>query len=99
MNLSQTKDYYNNKPVEYVIRENYNLVEDKEYLSKFNLTNIKEISNIPINEPIKYSEQIVIKAIKYGMIFLINYKGEKDSHFSGHERADISYGFRKIFKK
>lgn len=87
MNLSQTKDYYNNKPVEYVIRENYNLVEDKEYLSKFNLTNIKEISNIPINEPIKYSEQIVIKAIKYGMIFLINYKGEKDSHFSGHERA------------
>lgn len=87
MNLSQTKDYYNNKPVEYVIRENYNLVEDKEYLSKFNLTNIKEISNIPINEPIKYSEQIVIKAIKYGMIFLINYKGEKDNHFSGHERA------------
>jgi hypothetical protein len=87
MNLSQTKDYYNNKPVEYVIRENYNLVEDKEYLSKFNLTNIKEISNIPINEPIKYSEQIIIKAIKYGMIFLINYKGEKDSHFSGHERA------------
>lgn len=87
MNLSQTKDYYNNKPVEYIIRENYNLVEDKEYLSKFNLTNIKEISNIPINEPIKYSEQIVIKAIKYGMIFLINYKGEKDGHFSGHERA------------
>jgi len=87
MNLSQTRDYYNNKPVEYVIRENYNLVEDKEYLSKFNLTNIKEISNIPINEPIKYSDEIAIKAIKYGMIFLINYKGEKDSHFSGHERA------------
>jgi hypothetical protein len=29
----------------------------------------------------------MIKAIKYGMIFLINYKGEEDNHFAGHERA------------
>jgi hypothetical protein len=27
------------------------------------------------------------KAIKYGMIFLINYKGEDDKHFAGHERV------------
>jgi len=87
MNLSQLKDYYNKKPVEFVIRENYELVEDKEYVSKFTLKNVKDIANIPINEPIKYSDQIIIKAIKYGMIFLINYKGEEDKHFAGHERA------------
>jgi hypothetical protein len=87
MNLSQLKDYYNKKPVEFVIRENYELVEDKEYVSKFTLKNVKDIANIPINEPIKYSDQIIIKAIKYGMIFLINYKGEEDNHFAGHERA------------
>ena len=87
MNLSQLKDYYNKKPVEFVIRENYELVEDKEYVSKFTLKNVKDIANIPINEPIKYSDQIMIKAIKYGMIFLINYKGEEDNHFAGHERA------------
>lgn len=87
MNLSQVKDYYNKKPVEFVIRENYELVEDREYVSKFTLKNIKDIANIPINEPIKYSDQTMIKAIKYGMIFLINYKGEDDNHFAGHERA------------
>jgi hypothetical protein len=87
MNLSQLKSYYNNKPVEFVIRENYELVEDNEYVSRFSLKNVKDIANIPINEPIKYSEQTLIKAIKYGMIFLINYKGEEDNHFSGHERA------------
>jgi hypothetical protein len=30
---------------------------------------------------------MMIKAIKYGMIFLLNYKGEEDSHFAGHERV------------
>jgi hypothetical protein len=87
MNLSQLKDYYNKKPVEFVVRENYELLEDKEYVSRFTLKNVKDIANIPINEPIKYSDQTMIKAIKYGMIFLINYKGEEDNHFAGHERA------------
>ena len=87
MNLSQLKDYYNKKPVEYTIRENYELVEDREYVPRFTLKNVKDIANIPINEPIKYSDAVMIKAIKYGMMFLINYKGEEDKHFSGHERV------------
>lgn len=87
MNLSQLKDFYNKKPVEYVVKENYELIEDNEYLPRFSLKNVKDISNIPINEPIKFSEENIIKAIKYGMIFLINYKGEEDTHFSGHERV------------
>lgn len=87
MNLSQIKDFYNKKPVEYVLKENYELVEDNEYVSKFTLKNIRDFENIPINEPIKYSNEVAIKAIKYGLIFLINYKGAEDNHFSGHERA------------
>ena len=87
MNLSQTKTYYNNKPVEFVIKENYNLIENSEYITRFSLKNVKDIANIPINEPMKYSDQVMIKAIKYGMIFLINYKGEGDTHFAGHERV------------
>lgn len=91
MNLKQTRDFYNLKPVEYVIKENYNLLkEDNEFIPRFSLKGIKEISNIPINEPIKYSDEVMIKAIKYGLIFLINYKGEEDSHFAGHER--VIYG-------
>ena len=87
MNLKQIKDYYNNKPVEFVIKEHYNLIENQEFIPRFSLKNVKDIANIPINEPIKYSNEVMIKAIKYGMIFLINYKGEKDNHFSGHERV------------
>lgn len=87
MNLSQLKDFYNKKPVEFVLKENYELIEDNEYIPRFSLKNIKEIANIPINNPIKYSDDLISKAIKYGMIFLINYKGEEDSHFAGHERV------------
>lgn len=87
MNLRQTRDYYNTKPVEYVVREHYELIEDNEFIPRFSLKNVKDIANIPINEPIKFNEQTMIKAIKYGMIFLINYKGEEDSHFAGHERV------------
>ena len=73
MNLKQTRDYYNTKPVEYVVREHYELIEDNEFIPRFSLKNVKDIANIPINEPIKFNEQTMIKAIKYGMIFLINY--------------------------
>jgi hypothetical protein len=87
MNLSQLKDFYNKKPVEFVIKEHYNLIEDNEFIPRFSLKNVKDISNIPINKPIKYSDDIMAKAIKYGMMFLINYKGEEDKHFAGHERV------------
>ena len=86
MNLKQLRDFYNNKPVEFVLKEHYNLIEDNEYIPRFSLKNVKDIANIPINQPVKYSDQIMTKAIKYGMMFLLNYKGEKDKHFAGHER-------------
>ena len=88
MNISQAKSFINRKPVEFVVRESYNdLKEDSEFIPRFSLKNIKDFQNIPINEPIKYDEKILTKAIQYGMIFLINYKGEKDKLFSGHERV------------
>jgi len=86
MNLSQLRDFYNKKPVEFVIKEHYNLIEDHEYIPRFSLKNVKDIANIPINQPIKYSDEIMNKAIRYGMMFLINYKGAEDKHFAGHER-------------
>ena len=87
MSLSHSRTYYNTKPVEYVVKQYYPIKEDNEFIPRFSLKNVTDIANIPINEPIKYNEQMMIKAIKYGMIFLINYKGEEDNHFSGHERV------------
>ena len=87
MNLKQTRDYFNLRPVEYVVKDHYRIKENSEFVPRFSLKNVSDIAKIPINEPIKYSDEVMIKAIKYGMIFLINYKGEEDSHFSGHERV------------
>ena len=87
MTIKQLRDYYNKGPVEFVVKENYDLIEDFEYVPRFSLKNVRDIANIPINEPIKFSNDIMTKAIKYGMVLLINYKGEKDSHFVGHERV------------
>lgn len=88
MNLREVKSLFNKKPVEFVVKESYNdLKEDREFIPRFSLKNIRDFQNVPINEPIKYSQDIAVKAIKYGMIFLINYKGEKDKHFAGHERV------------
>jgi hypothetical protein len=90
MSLSHSRTYYNLKPVEYVVKQYYPIKEDNEFIPRFSLKNVTDIANIPINEPIKYSEEVMIKGIKYGMIFLINYKGEEDNHFAGHER--VIYG-------
>ena len=87
MNLKEVREYYNTKPIEYVIRENYELREDNLYVPRFQLKNAKQIADIKINEPLKPTEEMILKAIKYGMIFLVSYKGEKDNAFAGHERV------------
>lgn len=87
MNIKQVRDFYNTKPVEFIIREKYELKEDNSYVPRFQLKNAKEIADVPINEPLKPTQEIILKAIKYGMVFLINYKGEKDKRFMGSERV------------
>ena len=45
------------------------------------------IPNFPINKPVKYNEDLMKKAIKYGLVILINYRGEKDKWRGGRERT------------
>jgi len=87
MTPSEIRNYFNTRSVEFVIRENYELSEDKEFIPRFSLKNAKGIADIPVNEPIRPTQDIIIKAIKYGMIFLVSYKGAKDSLPAGHERV------------
>ena len=44
------------------------------------------IPNFPINKPVKYKEDLMKKAIKYGLVILINYRGEQDKWRGGRER-------------
>ncbi len=87
MNLKELRAFYNTKPVEFVVRRKHELNEDNSYVPRFNLRDTTQIVGVPINEPIKPTQELLVKAIKYGMIFLINYKGEEDTHFAGHERV------------
>lgn len=88
MNITEHKQYFNSKPVEYIpMTEKFSLKEDNEYIPRFKLKDVKEIADVPINEPLKPTQDLFIKSIKYGLIFLIAYKGAKDNHFSGHERV------------
>jgi hypothetical protein len=87
MIFSDLKTYYNTKTIEFILKENFDLKEDRSYVPRFKLKDIQQIADVPVNEPLKPTMEIIIKGIKYGMIFLINYKGEKDNHFAGHERT------------
>lgn len=85
----------NVQPVEFVARDCNYIKEDNEYIPtsagasapRFSLANVDGFQNIPINKPIAPTNDLIIKAIKYGMIFLITYKGAKDNHNVGHERV------------
>jgi hypothetical protein len=87
--------------------------EDKEY--KFNSKDIKVfgpkineaqqidpniIPNFPINKPVKFNQDLMKKAIKYGMVILLNYRGEKDKWKGGRERViqPLVLGFNKNTK-
>jgi len=90
--IIKIKDY--DKEVEFLVNQhsvlNSLLKEDKDYIPRFTLKDIEIFNDLPVNEPVKFSNDLMIKAIKYGLIMLINYKGAKDKNFAGHERVIYS---------
>ncbi len=62
-------------------------LNENAYVPRFTLKNDEIFPDCPVNEPVKYSDALCIKAIKYGMIFLVNYKGVKDRSITGSERV------------
>lgn len=90
--ILKINDY--NKEVEFIVNQdsilNVLLKEDTDYIPRFTLKDLEIFNDIPVNQPVKYDDEIIIKAIKYGLIFLINYKGAKDKNFAGHERVIYS---------
>ena len=79
------------KEVEFIINQNSILnsllKEDNNYIPRFSLKDLEFFNDIPVNQPVKCTDDLLIKGIKYGLIFLINYKGAKDKSLSGHERV------------
>ena len=61
--------------------------ENAEFVPRFKLSKLEILKDVPVNEPLKFSVELLDKAIKYGMIMLINYKGADDKVLAGHERV------------
>jgi len=87
MKIQDIKSYFNKKDVEFIINQKMTINEDNAFVPRFSLKNIEIFKDIPVNKPLKPTQELLTKAIKYGMIFLINYKGAQDKHFAGHERV------------
>jgi len=52
-----------------------------------NKINPEIIKEFPVNKPMKFNKALMVKAIQFGMIILINYRGEEDKWRGGRERV------------
>lgn len=82
-----------------MIDKNYNNTKDLYFVPKVRYSTkngrlIREaagdkdiVPGFPVNKPLKFNEGLMVKAIQYGMIILINYRGDKDEWRGGRERV------------
>lgn len=80
MDKNHYKLYYNRDDVYMTPKVDWTRLNE----NKINPELIKEF---PVNKPMKFNKQLMIKAIQFGMIILINYRGDKDKWRGGRERV------------
>ena len=80
MNLNQSKLFYNNHDIYMSPRVNWSKLNE-------NKINPELIKDFPVNQAVKYDQAKMIRAIQYGMVILINYRGDKDEWKGGRERV------------
>jgi hypothetical protein len=68
---------------------------DQTFVPRFSLKNIDIFDDFPTNTPTKFTPELILKAINWGMIIQIDYKGDEDDNFSGHERVIYPVAFGK----
>lgn len=80
MTNRESKLFFNIKDVYYTPKIKWSMLNE----SKIDPNIIKDF---PVNKPVKFNKELMIKAIQYGMIILINYRGDKDKWRGGRERV------------
>lgn len=80
MDKNKYKLYYNKEDIYMSPRVDWNNLNE----NKINPEIIKEF---PVNKPMKFNKALMVKAIQFGMIILINYRGDKDKWRGGRERV------------
>lgn len=69
---------------QYILHINEN---DQTFVPRFSLKKSDIFQDFPSNTPTKYSPELLLKAIQWGMIIQLDYKGDDDTIQSGHERV------------
>lgn len=60
---------------------------DTTFVPRFSLKDADVFDDFPANTPVKFSPQLIQKAIEWGMIVQLDYKGDEDGKMDGHERT------------
>jgi len=60
---------------------------DTTLVPRFSLKNSDVFDDFPANTHVKFSQELIEKAIQWGMIIQIDYKGDDDGQMQGHERT------------
>lgn len=84
--------YFNNRTdVQFVVKAPMEMMlnENDQFVPRFKVHQKAHqiFTEFPINKQLKYSQSLMIKAIQYGMILLIQYRGEADQFSQGHTRV------------
>lgn len=90
MNIRLKYTHYNKTDLTFLYKPTFriNLIkEDMSYVPRFTLKDSNLFPNFPTNTPTKFSLDIIKMCIEYGMIINIDYKGDGDSKFDGHNRT------------
>lgn len=93
--INDIKYYENNnkKDVEFIMRHDYypeiKVNEDNTFVPRFNIKKYTHplFSKFPPNKELKYSRDLMVMAINYGMILQIQYRGAKDDFVQGRQRV------------
>ncbi len=99
--------FYHNREIEFCqkqqVQKEYILVKedgsgiDTLMVPRFTLNNSDVFTDVPSNEPLKPTPELILKAIKWGMILDIDYRGDEDDTIGGHHRViyPLVYGYSK----
>jgi hypothetical protein len=85
------QQYYNRKPVEFVpaLTQLKYVKEDNSYIPRFSVNQRYHqiFSKYPVNKQLPYNSNMIVDAIQYGMILLVQYRGAADDFAQGHSRV------------
>ena len=80
MDLNQTRLFYNKGEIYMSPRVNWSKLNE-------NKINPELIKDFPVNQQVKFDQAKMVRAIQFGMVILINYRGDKDEWKGGRERV------------